>query len=35
MRGADFYRLNREGLIVEQRSYFDMASFAQQLGLKP
>ncbi len=35
VRGASFYRFNREGLISEERGYFDMASFLQQLGLKP
>ncbi len=35
VRGATFYRFDREGLISEERSYFDMASFLQQLGLKP
>ncbi len=35
LRGANFYQFNREGLISEARGYFDMASFLQQLGLKP
>ncbi len=35
IRGASFLRFNREGLISEERLYFDMASFLQQLGLKP
>jgi steroid delta-isomerase-like uncharacterized protein len=34
IRGANFYRFNREGLISEDRGYYDMASFLQQLGLK-
>ena len=34
LRGATFYRFNNEGLIAEHRQYFDMASFAQQLGVK-
>ncbi len=35
LRGANFYRFNREGLISEDRGYYDLASFLQQLGLKP
>ncbi len=35
IRGANFFRFNREGLISEERLYFDTASFLQQLGLKP
>jgi steroid delta-isomerase-like uncharacterized protein len=35
LRIADFFRFNKEGLISEERAYFDMASFLQQLGLKP
>ena len=35
MDGATFYRFNREGLIAEQRDYFDIASIMQQLGVKP
>ncbi|TMI26249.1 ester cyclase [Candidatus Bathyarchaeota archaeon] len=35
LRGATFYRFNREGLIVEQYDYWDNANFAQQLGVKP
>jgi steroid delta-isomerase-like uncharacterized protein len=35
MRGANFYRFNREGLISEDRGYYDLAGFLQQLGLKP
>jgi steroid delta-isomerase-like uncharacterized protein len=34
LQGASFYRFNREGLITEQRDYWDNASFAQQLGVK-
>ena len=33
--GALFLRVNTEGLIAEQRVYFDNASFLQQLGVKP
>ena len=33
--GALFLRVNDEGLIAEQRIYFDNASFLQQLGVKP
>ncbi len=35
MNGATFYRFNREGLIAEQRDYFDIAGIMQQLGVKP
>ena len=35
MNGATFYRFNREGLIAEQRDYFDIAGLMQQLGVKP
>ncbi len=35
VKGATFYRFNREGLIAEQRDYFDLASFMLQLGVKP
>ncbi len=35
IRGATFYRFNREGLISEERGYFDVASFLQQLGVRP
>ena len=35
LRGATFYRFNREGLIAEQRDYFDLAGLMQQLGVKP
>jgi steroid delta-isomerase-like uncharacterized protein len=34
MNGATFYRFNRDGLIAEQRDYFDIASIMQQLGVK-
>jgi len=34
LRGATFYRFNREGLIAEQRDYFDIAGLMQQLGVK-
>lgn len=33
--GALFLRVDTEGLIAEQRVYFDNASFLQQLGVKP
>ncbi len=32
---AVFFRVNREGLIAEGRSYFDMVNFLKQLGVKP
>ena len=32
---ANFFRINREGLIAEARAYFDTASLFQQLGVKP
>jgi len=35
MNGATFYRFNREGLIAEQRDYFDISGLMQQLGVKP
>jgi steroid delta-isomerase-like uncharacterized protein len=35
MKGATFFRVNREGLIAEARGYFDSASLLQQLGVKP
>ncbi len=35
LRGATFYRFNREGLIAEQHDYFDIAGLMQQLGVKP
>ena len=35
LRGATFFRVNREGLIAEARGYFDTAIFLQQLGVKP
>jgi len=35
MNGATFYRFNREGLIIEQHDYFDIAGLMQQLGVKP
>ncbi len=35
VRVANFYRFNREGLISEERVYWDIAGFLQQLGLKP
>src|SRR6058998_4406350 len=31
---AVFFRINREGLIAEGRSYFDMVNFLKQLGVK-
>ncbi len=34
IRGANFYQFNREGLISEDRGYYDVASFLRQLGLK-
>jgi steroid delta-isomerase-like uncharacterized protein len=33
MRLAIFVRVNSQGLITEERRYYDMAGFAQQLGL--
>ena len=35
LRGATFFRINREGLIAEAHGYFDSASLLQQLGVKP
>ncbi len=35
MKGATFFRVNREGLIAEARGYFDSANLLQQLGVKP
>ncbi len=35
LRGATFFRINREGLIAEAHGYFDSASLLQQLGIKP
>jgi len=32
---AAFFRVSSEGLIVEQRSYWDTASWAQQIGMDP
>jgi len=33
--GAEFTKHNAQGLIVDERGYFDMASFMTQLGLMP
>ena len=33
LRGAWFGRLNAQGLIAEERGYYDVASFMAQLGL--
>ena len=35
LTGAVFIRLNADGLIVEERRYYDTTSFARQLGLVP
>lgn len=35
LRGASFIQLNEQGQIVEERRYFDTASFMAQLGLMP
>ncbi len=35
LRGTTFCQFNREGLISEERVYFDVAGFLKQLGLKP
>jgi len=33
VKGAEFTRHDAQGLIVDERGYFDMASFMMQLGL--
>jgi steroid delta-isomerase-like uncharacterized protein len=33
--GAEFTKHNAQGLIVDERGYFDMASFMMQLGVMP
>lgn len=33
VRGAGFVRLNAEGLVVEERRYYDTGTMMQQLGL--
>lgn len=35
LRGVSVYRVNREGLVVEARRYYDTASITRQLGLVP
>jgi steroid delta-isomerase-like uncharacterized protein len=32
---ASFFRVNTQGLIVEQRTYWDTANWAQQIGIDP
>jgi steroid delta-isomerase-like uncharacterized protein len=32
---ASFFRINAQGLIVEQRTYWDTAQWARQLGVDP
>jgi steroid delta-isomerase-like uncharacterized protein len=32
---ASFFRVNAQGLIVEQRTYWDTADWAQQIGIDP
>jgi hypothetical protein len=32
---ASFFRFNSHGLILTQRTYWDTASWAQQIGLDP
>jgi steroid delta-isomerase-like uncharacterized protein len=32
---ASFFRMNARGLIVEQRTYWDTANWAQQIGIDP
>ena len=35
LKGAEFTRHNSQGLIVEERGYFDLVSFMSQLGVMP
>lgn len=35
LRGSAFVRLNERGEIVEERRYYDVATFLRQLGLMP
>jgi steroid delta-isomerase-like uncharacterized protein len=35
IKGAEFTRHNGQGLIVDERGYFDLMSFMMQLGLMP
>jgi steroid delta-isomerase-like uncharacterized protein len=32
---ASFFRINAQGLIVEQRTYWDTANWARQIGIDP
>jgi len=35
LKGAEFTRHDAQGLIVDERGYFDLMSFMMQLGLVP
>jgi steroid delta-isomerase-like uncharacterized protein len=35
LKGAEFIRVDSQGLIVDERGYFDLVSFMTQLGVMP
>jgi len=35
LTGAEFLRVDSQGLIVDDRGYFDLMSFMTQLGVVP
>jgi predicted ester cyclase len=35
IKGAEFITVNAQGLIVDERGYFDLVSFLTQLGVMP
>jgi steroid delta-isomerase-like uncharacterized protein len=35
LKGAEFFRLDAQGLIVDERGYFDLVSFLTQIGAMP
>jgi steroid delta-isomerase-like uncharacterized protein len=35
IKGAEFIRIDGQGLIVDERGYFDLVSFMKQLGAMP
>jgi hypothetical protein len=35
LKGAEFFRVDAEGLIVDERGYFDLVSFLTQIGAMP
>ena len=35
VKGAEFFKVDAQGLIVDERGYFDLVSFLTQLGVMP